>query len=202
MAWQGVLGSYAEQVVAPAWQLLPVPDGVSDEQAAALPVQSLTAHYPATTSYRIQPGDHVVIHAGEGGVGLLPTQLAKLLVAKVYATVSTGEGEPRVLTRSSGMPTSIRLFAAALFGQSSGPVPPFDLARLGHSGSLTVTRPTLRDFVGTPAELLRRSTDLWRWVSDGRLGVRIGRTFRFAEASLAHEVLQARRTTGKVLLLP
>ena len=89
-----------------------------------------------------------------------------------------------------------------LYGQSSGPVPPFDLARLGQSGSLTVTRPTLRDFVATPAELLRRSTDLWRWLSDGQLKIRVGRTFRLAEASLAHEELQARRTTGKILLLP
>ncbi|QGN46778.1 quinone oxidoreductase family protein [Micromonospora sp. WMMD558] len=238
VAWQGVPGSYAEQVVAPVWQLIPVPDGVSDEQAAALPMQGLTAHYLATTSYRIQPGDHVVIHAGAGGVGLLLTQLAKLLGAKVYTTVSTKEKAElslaagadevvgyadfdQVVRRgTSGLGAaaaydgvgratfekSLSVLAVrgslVLFGQSSGPVPPFDLARLGQSGSLTVTRPTLRDFVATPAELLRRSSELWRWLSDGRLEVHIGRTFRLTEASLAHEELQARRTTGKVLLLP
>jgi NADPH:quinone reductase len=230
--------AYAEQVVAPAWQLIPVPDSVSDEQAAALPVQGLTAHYLATASYRIQPGDHVVIHAGAGGVGLLLTQLAKLLGAKVYTTVSTedkaklslaaGADEvvgyadfDQVVRRgTSGLGAaavydgvgratfekSLSVLAVrgtlVLFGQSSGPVPPFDLARLGQSGSLTVTRPTLRDFVATPAELLRRSTDIWRWLSDGQLQVRVGCTFRLAEASLAHEELQARRTTGKILLLP
>ncbi len=238
VAWQGVLSSYAEQVVAPAWQLIPVPDGVSDEQAAAVPVQGLAAHYLATASYRMQSGDHVVIHAGAGGVGLLLTQVAKLLGAKVYATVSTenkaklslaagadevigyADFDEVVRRGTSGLGAaavydgvgratfekSLSVLAVrgtlVLFGQSSGPVPPSDLARLGQSGSLTVTRPTLRDFVATRAELLRRSSDLWTWLSDGRLKVHVGRTFRLADASLAHEELQARRTTGKVLLLP
>lgn len=238
VAWQGVPNSYAEQVVAPAWQLIPVPDAVTDEQAAALPVQGLTAHYLATSSYAIRSGDHVVVHAGAGGVGLMLTQIAKLLGAKVFTTVSTkdkaklsfaaGADEvagyadfDEVVRRSTsglgaaavydgvGRDTfekSLGVLAArgtlVLFGQSSGPVPPFDLARLGQAGSLTITRPTLRDFVATPAELLRRSNQLWEWLSQGRLEVRVGRTFRLADASQAHEELQARRTTGKVLLLP
>jgi NADPH:quinone reductase len=89
-----------------------------------------------------------------------------------------------------------------LFGQSSGPVDPLDLARLGRSGSLSITRPTLRDFVATPAELHSRFADLWKWVPEGRLDVRVGRTFPLADAALAHEHLQARRTTGKLLLIP
>lgn len=91
VAWQGVRGSYAEEVIAPTEQLLPVPEGITDEQAAALPLQGLTAHYLATDSYPIQPGDTVVVHAGAGGVGLLLTQIAKLRSARVITTVSTSD---------------------------------------------------------------------------------------------------------------
>lgn len=91
VAWQGVLGSYAEQVVVPAGQLLAVPADLSDEQAAALPLQGLTAHYLVTDSYPVRAGDTVVVHAGAGGVGLLLTQLAKLRGARVITTVSTPE---------------------------------------------------------------------------------------------------------------
>jgi NADPH2:quinone reductase len=89
-----------------------------------------------------------------------------------------------------------------LYGQSSGPVPPFDLARLNSGGSLYVTRPTLGHFVSTPAELLRRAGDVLGRVADGSLSVRIGGRYPLAEAAQAHEDLEARRTTGKLLLIP
>lgn len=89
VAWEGVSGSYAEYVAVPAAKALPVPDGVDDELAAALPVQGLTAHYLATASYRIASGDTVLIHAGAGGVGLLLTQLARMRGARVLTTVSS-----------------------------------------------------------------------------------------------------------------
>ena len=70
-----------------------MPDDVSDEQAAAVPLQGLTAHYLAHDSYRIADGDTVLVHAGAGGVGLLLTQIAKLRGARVITTVSTaGQG--------------------------------------------------------------------------------------------------------------
>lgn len=89
VAWEGVPGSYAEYVAVPAAKALPIPDTITDEQAAALPLQGLTAHYLATDSYRIAPEDIVLIHAGAGGVGLLLTQLAKTLGATVVTTVSS-----------------------------------------------------------------------------------------------------------------
>ena len=89
-----------------------------------------------------------------------------------------------------------------LDGQSSGPVPPFDLARLGSGGSLYVTRPTLGHFVSTPAELLSRAGDVLGRVAAGTLSVRIGGRYPLAEAARAHEDLEARRTTGKLLLIP
>ena len=89
-----------------------------------------------------------------------------------------------------------------LFGQSSGPVPPFDLARLNSGGSLYITRPTLGHFVSTPAELLSRAGDVLGRVADGSLSVRIGGRYPLAEAARAHEDLESRRTTGKLLLIP
>ena len=90
----------------------------------------------------------------------------------------------------------------ALFGGASGQVPPFDIQRLNRGGSLVLTRPTLSDFVVTREERLRRMADLFGWVADGRLDVRIGATYPLADAARAHEDLTARRTTGKLLLLP
>jgi NADPH:quinone reductase len=89
-----------------------------------------------------------------------------------------------------------------LYGQSSGPVPPFDLARLNSGGSLYVTRPTLGHFVSTPAELLSRAGDVLGRVAAGTLSVRIGDRYPLAEAARAHEDLEGRRTTGKLLLIP
>ncbi|MEU8119098.1 quinone oxidoreductase [Spirillospora sp. NPDC049024] len=89
VAWEGVPGSYAEYVAVPAAKALPIPDTVTDEVASALPLQGMTAQYLATASYRIAPGDTVLVHAGAGGVGLLLTQLAKALGATVLTTVSS-----------------------------------------------------------------------------------------------------------------
>ncbi|MBI9115423.1 quinone oxidoreductase family protein [Sanguibacter suaedae] len=89
-----------------------------------------------------------------------------------------------------------------LFGGSSGQVPPFDLQRLNAAGSLAVARPSLAHHVATREELLSRSDDLFRAVSDGTLHVRVGATYPLADAARAHEALESRRTTGKVLLVP
>jgi NADPH2:quinone reductase len=89
-----------------------------------------------------------------------------------------------------------------LYGAASGPVPPFELQRLNTSGSLFITRPTLGHYIASREELTRRAGDLFSWLSEGRLSVRIGGTYPLGEAARAHEDLAARRTTGKLLLLP
>ena len=89
-----------------------------------------------------------------------------------------------------------------LFGQSSGPVEPFDPQLLSQKGSLFLTRPTIAHYLRTREELLGRANDLFGWVADGSLKVRIGREFPLSAAAEAHVELEARRTTGKVLLLP
>ena len=88
----------------------------------------------------------------------------------------------------------------ALFGFSSGMVPPFDPAILGIKGSLFLTRPGLNQYMATRSELMSRMSDIFTWLAEGKLKIRIGHVFPMAEVRKAHEDLEARRTTGKVLL--
>ncbi|TKR23239.1 quinone oxidoreductase [Cellulomonas hominis] len=88
----------------------------------------------------------------------------------------------------------------ALFGASSGPVPPFDPQRLNAAGSLFLTRPTLGHYTATRDELTRRADELFAAVAAGALDVRVGATYPLAEAAEAHRALEGRATTGKVLL--
>jgi NADPH:quinone reductase len=87
-----------------------------------------------------------------------------------------------------------------LFGQSSGPVPPFDPQMLNRKGSLFLTRPNLAHHVSDPAELAMRAAELLGWVGDGWMNVHIDRTFPLADAAAAHQALESRGTIGKVLL--
>lgn len=88
------------------------------------------------------------------------------------------------------------------YGNASGPVPPFAPLVLSQRGSLFFTRPTLAHYVQTPAELRQRANDLFTWIAKGELKVRIGHTFPLETAADAHRALEARKTTGKVLLKP
>jgi NADPH2:quinone reductase len=89
-----------------------------------------------------------------------------------------------------------------LFGQSSGPVPPFNIATLGAKGSLFVTRPSLAHHGVQREELLQRSGDIFKWIAAGELKLRIDKTFPLSEAAEAHRQLEGRKTSGKVLLIP
>ncbi|GAC1492444.1 MAG: quinone oxidoreductase [Pseudarthrobacter sp.] len=231
-------GCYAEYTVLDAAKALPVPAGVDLHTAAALPLQGMTAHYLINSSFKVQPGHTVLVHAGAGGVGLLITQLLKIRGARVVTTVSTEEKEE--LSRAAGADEVLRYegFADAvqeltngvgvdvvydgvgkdtfdgslaslrprgflvLFGAASGAVPPVDPQRLNAGGSLSLTRPTLAHFLANPQERLWRSSEIFGAVADGSLKVRIGATYPLAKAGRAHEDLEGRRTTGKILLVP
>ncbi len=91
VAYTSVLGAYAEYAVVPTWRLANVPNKVTAEQAAAVMLQGMTAHYLAFSTYPIQQGDTVLIHAAAGGLGLLLVQIAKLRGARVIGTTSTEE---------------------------------------------------------------------------------------------------------------
>jgi NADPH:quinone reductase len=89
VAWAGPMGSYAEYTCVPAGRLVPIPVGISDQQGAAAMLQGMTAHYLAYTAYPLKRGETALVHAAAGGVGLLLTQMAHNLGARVIATVST-----------------------------------------------------------------------------------------------------------------
>ncbi|MGW6174791.1 quinone oxidoreductase family protein [Arthrobacter sp. NPDC055138] len=230
--------TYAEYTVVSAEAALPVPEGVDNDVAAAIPLQGMTAHYLINSSFKVQPGQTVLTHAGAGGVGLILTQLLKARGARVITTVSTDEKEG--LARSAGADEVLRYDGferqvrdltggtgvdvvydgvgkttfdgslaslrtrgmLVLFGGASGQVPPFDLQRLNQGGSLFVTRPKLKDHLLSPQERRWRSSELFDAVVSGQLNPRVGRKYPLAEAAQAHEDLQARRTTGKLLLVP
>jgi NADPH2:quinone reductase len=233
-------GSYAAQALVDADRVLPLPDGVDLETAAAALLQGLTAHYLLLDTYPVKPGDTVLVHAAAGGMGLLLTQLAKKLGARVVGTVSTvdkerlareagadeviryteadvveevrritgGEGVAAVYdgvgrdTFESSLASLRRRGSLVLYGAASGPVPSFDPQRLQRGGSLFLTRPTLVDYIVEPETLRRRARDLFGWLADGSLTVRIHERYPLADARRAQEDLAARRTTGKLLLIP
>jgi NADPH2:quinone reductase len=240
VAWCHVAGTYAEFAVAPAHRLVRIPEGIGFPQAAAAMLQGMTAHYLAHSTYAIQEGDEVLIHAGAGGVGLLLIQMAKRFGARVFTTVSTEEkallareagadeailytqedfaAKVRDLTHGRGLPVVYdsvgkNTFEGSLaclrprgllvlFGASSGAVPPFDPMKLSTMGSLYLTRPTLKDYIATREDLEWRAGDVLRWVTEGKLKLRLEHTYRLEDAAQAHRDLEARKTTGKVLLIP
>jgi NADPH2:quinone reductase len=91
VAWTGVQGAYAEYAAVPADRLVPIPQAVSDQQAAAAMLQGMTAHYVSHDTYQLKQGETALVHAAAGGVGLLLVQMAHHIGARVIATVSTEE---------------------------------------------------------------------------------------------------------------
>src|SRR4051794_1253773 len=91
VAWAMLPGGYAEQAVLAADRLVPVPDGVDDETAAAVLLQGLTAHYLTRSTYAVRRGDDVLVHAAAGGMGLLLVQMVGLAGGRVIGTASTRE---------------------------------------------------------------------------------------------------------------
>ena len=91
VAYSSSQGSYAEQAVVPASRLVTMPEGLDARDGAAVMLQGMTAHYLCHSTYAVQPGDKVLVHAGAGGVGLLLIQMIKRLGGYVFSTVSTEE---------------------------------------------------------------------------------------------------------------
>lgn len=237
VAWAAAPGSYAERVVVDASGAVPVPDGTPSDLAAAVLLQGMTAHYLSHSTYPVQPGDDVLVHAAAGGVGLLLVQMVKRRGGRVIATTSTEEKAR--LARDAGADETIGYAGFAervreltggdgvavvydgigrdtfddsldslrrrgymvLYGEASGrpdPVPPERL----RGRSVFLTRPGLPSYTVTREELLERARAVLGWVADGSLDVRVGARYPLAEARRAHEDLEARRTTGKLLLIP
>jgi NADPH2:quinone reductase len=235
-----ILGSYAEYALVSAAQLVKIPEGVSLEQAAAVMLQGMTAHYLAYSTFPLKAGDTALVHAGAGGVGLLLTQVAASIGARVITTVSTPEKaelsrdagasdvilytvqdfseEVKRVTHGKGVDVvydsvgkttfegSLNCLRPrgmlALFGGASGPVPPFDPIQLSAKGSLFLTRPLLWHYVATREDLEWRAGDVLRWVANGDLRLRMEHVYELSDAARAQTDLEARKTTGKILLEP
>lgn len=233
-------GSYAQVRVMPADIVVKLPDAVSFEQAAAMMMQGLTVQYLVRDSYRVQPGDTVLLHAAAGGVGLIACQWLKALGATVIGTVGSDDKaalakahgcdhtivysrEPflervKEITGGKGVPVvydsigkdtfndSLDCLAPrgtmVIFGNASGPVPPFDVGQLGSKGSLRLTRPTIMTYVTQRQLLEPMAAELFDVVTSGKVKVEIRQRYALSDAPQAHRDLESRKTTGSTVLLP
>jgi NADPH:quinone reductase len=240
VAWAMSIGSYAECALVNANILVHLPEGADFLAGAAVMLQGMTAHYLAYSTFPLRSGETALVHAGAGGVGLLLTQIARMIGARIIATVSTPhkaelarnagadhvilydetdfETEVKRITEGRGVDVVYDSVGKTtfekglnclrprgmmvLFGQSSGVVPPLDPGLLATRGSLYLARPTLGHYTLDREELEWRASDVLGWVADGRLKLRIERTYPLNAAADAHRDLEARQTTGKLLLLP
>ena len=242
VATASATGAYAEFCTAPADFVAYVPDSVASDAIASALLKGLTAHYLIKSVHEVSPRDWLLVHAGAGGVGLILTQWATSIGARVITTASTPA--KAAVSRQAGAvevldyPDDASEFAArvrdltggrgvdaaydgvgkitfdaslaslavrgtlALFGASSGPVPPVDPQRLNAAGSVFLTRPNLAHFIRTPDEFAWRAGELMDAIADGSLTITVGDHYPLAEAQRAHEDLQGRKTTGSIVLLP
>ena len=236
------VGAYAEYCCAPADFVAYVPDSVPSDAIASALLKGMTAHYLIKSVYQVAPGDWLLVHAGAGGVGLILTQWATSIGARVITTASTREKAE--LSRQAGAvevldyPDDPAQFAAqvrelsdghgvaaaydgvgkstfdaslaslavrgtlALFGASSGPVPPVDPQRLNAAGSVYLTRPNLAHFIRSTDEFAWRAGELIDAIADGSITITVGGHYPLGEVQRAHEDLQARKTTGSIVLVP
>ena len=222
----------------PREKLVPVPEGMEAELAAATLLQGITANYLANDSYPVRPGDWAIVHAAAGGVGLLLTQLVKQRGGRVIATTSSpekaqlardagadevidyagfaerakeiagGEGVAVVYdgigrtTFRDGLTALRPTGSMIVYGAASGAPEPLEVATLAARGSLYVQRPTLTSYIRTTELLQARARQVLDLVARGHLDVRIGARYPLDQARQAHEDLEGRRTTGKLVLLP
>jgi NADPH2:quinone reductase len=236
------LGAYAEYSVAPADFVAYVPESVPSDAVASALLKGMTAHYLIKSVYQVQPRDFLLVHAGAGGVGLILTQWATSLGARVITTASTPDKaelsrragsvevldypedpeefaeQVRTLTNGRGVAAvydgvgastfdaSLASLAVrgtlALFGASSGAVPPVDPQRLSAAGSIYLIRPSLVHFIRTPDEFAWRAGEVLDAIADGSIVITVGGHYPLAESDRAHRDLQGRRTTGSIVLLP
>ena len=238
VAYAGLLGAYAEARIAAANRLVPIPKDISDQQAAAMMLKGMTAQYLIRRTYKVKPGDTILIHAAAGGVGLIACQWAKHLGATVIGTVGNDEKaklakshgcdhvivytredfQKRVVEITSGNKVPVvydsvgkdtfmksldclaPLGLLAFFGQSSGPVEPFNLALLAQKGSLFITRPTLQTYGAKREAMVAMAKELFDVVQSGVVKININQTYPLKDVSKAHRDLEARKTTGSTVL--
>jgi len=232
-------GAYATVKVMPAERLVPLPDSISDEVAAASLLKGLTVEMLVRRIHPVRFAEPVLLHAAAGGVGSLALQWLVELGAKVIATVGSddkaahakqlGAEHVIVYTREDfkarvrelypeGVPVVYDSVGKATFegsldclaprgilvcyGNASGKPAPFEVNTLAAKGSLFLTRPTLFSYIRTRKELLEASSALFEMLGKGALNTQISARFALRDAAAAHRALEARQTTGQLLLVP
>jgi NADPH2:quinone reductase len=236
----GAPGAYSEVRVMPAERLLVLPDAISFETAAAMMLKGMTAQYLLRQTYKVQPGDTVLLHAAAGGVGLIACQWLKVLGATVIATAGSEEKcavakahgadhcinyrkenfveRVKAITGGKGVPVVYDsvgkdTFVGSLdclrprglmvsFGNSSGPVPAFELSLLQQKGSLYLTRPTLVHYTAKRDDLVATAKDLFDVVASGKVKIEVNHRYPLKDAAQAQRDLEARKTTGSTILIP
>jgi NADPH2:quinone reductase len=218
----------AELVSVPDDKLIALPDDISFETAAAVLLQGLTAHALVHDSHAVKRGERVLVHAAAGGVGLLLVRMATLLGAHVTGVVSTeakralaqqaGAAETAltsgdwgkgfdVVYDSVGSTLDRSLDAVrtgghvVFFGMAGGDPKPVDPRRL-MDGSKSLTGADLWNVLTSQQERNRRAAQLFAWVRSGALKVTLGGKFALRDGRAAHEALESRGTSGKLLLIP
>jgi NADPH2:quinone reductase len=224
-------GGYAEKVAVAERQLVPLPDAASFEEGAGFLLTFLTAWIPLTRQVRVGDGSVVLVHAGSGGVGSAAIQLAKHLGAEVVATASTEEKRQVALDQGADQAVGYDEFAdkvradvvldpvgGEVFTQSFGVLKPLGtVVALGFAGgwwepmdpaplvgrNLGVQGFYLGRLMRHDPELVRGAIgellELW---SSGAVKPLVGATFPLESAGEAHELIEARRHVGKVVLVP
>ena len=214
------IGAYAEARSIKADRLVKIPASVTDEQAAAMMLQGMTACFLLTRTYKVQPGQTILVHAAAGGVGLIMVQWAKHLGCTVIGCVSTEALPARVkeITGGAMLPvvfdsvgrdtfmTSLDCLAPfgtmVSYGNASGPVAIADIGVLAAKGSLYLTRPTLATYTSKREDLEYCANALFEVVGKGAVKINVNQRFALKDAAEAHRALEARKTTGSTVLLP
>jgi NADPH2:quinone reductase len=231
VAFAGVRGAYAEFAIAPAGMLVPLPDPIDAKSASAAHYLATSVHAIAPGEDVLVHaaaggvGALLVQIAKMRGARVFGTASTKHLdIARdagcdVVIDYTKDDFESIVMSETSGKGCAAVYDSVgrttfdksldccglrgtlALFGQSSGTVPAFEPGRLAKNG-LFLTRPTLGHYTATREELLGRARDVFAWIASGALKLRIDREVPLRDAAEAHRALEARETTGKVLLIP
>ena len=224
-------GGYAEFVTVPAVNLLPMPAGLTVEQAAAYPLVSVTAWHMVKTLANVQPGETVLVMGAGSGVGSMGVQIARLLGARVLSTVGTDDKRERAemlgadvvinharedvtdrvraATDGRGVDVIVEHVGQAVWesclrsltrggrlvtcGSTSGPESRLDV-RSVYARQLTI----MGSYMGTRAELLEVS----RFIRDGKLTPVVDSVFPLSDARQAQERMLARKSFGKIILVP
>ncbi len=236
----GAPGSYASWQDVPAERLLALPDGVSDEIAAAATLKGLTAQTLIFGCARIEAGQSALVLAAAGGMGRLLVQW--LVAIGVQVIAHAGSADKANIARALGAEVALDCPFDALaakvreatggrgvdvvfdgvgaaswiasldslrrrglmisFGNASGAVPPVSPLELTSRGSLFLTRPRLFDYILERAELEASAAALFAMIGAGKLDIEIGLQRPLRDAAEAHRLLEGRKTTGSVVLIP